>query len=198
VGVLGGTFDPIHLGHLVAASEALNQLELDQVVFVPAGRPWQKTECADAEDRFMMTSLAVAAHRRFAASRLELDRRGPTYTVDTLATMQGFWGSETTLFFLAGADAVAKLSTWRNVEKLSSLGEIVAFSRPGTEASEIKPGEDWPRHHLLDMPAIGVSGTEVRARVRAGRPIDFIVPAGVVDYIQGHGLYQGAEESRDA
>jgi nicotinate-nucleotide adenylyltransferase len=181
------------LGHLVAASEALHQLELDQVVFVPAGRPWQKDEYADAEDRFMMTSLAVTTHPRLAASRVELDRRGPTYTVDTLTTMRGFWGPDTALFFLAGSDAVANLSTWRDVAKLASLADIVAFPRPGTPTSAITPEDDWPRLHLLDMPGIDVSGTVVRERVRSGRPIDFIVPADVVDYIRRHGLYERAE-----
>lgn len=197
VGVLGGTFDPIHLGHLVAASEALHQLELDEVVFVPAGRPWQKSEYAHQEDRFMMTSLAVTAHARFSASRIELDRRGPTYTVDTLQTMREFWGAGSSLFFIAGADAVAKLSTWRDVAGLGELVEVVAFSRPGTQAAEIVPEEGWPRLHLLDMPAIGVSGTDIRARVAAGAPIDFLVPAEVASYIRAHALYERAKGSPD-
>ena len=192
VGVLGGTFDPIHLGHLVAASEALHQLDLDEIVFVPAGRPWQKDEYADPEDRFMMASLGVTAHPRFSASRIELDRRGPTYTVDTLTTMKGFWGSDSLLYFIAGADAIAKLSTWRDVAALASLTEVVAFPRAGTDPSAIVPEEGWPRIHHLDMPGIGVSGTDIRARVATGRPIDFIVPAEVVAYIRAHGLYEAA------
>ena len=198
MGVLGGTFDPIHMGHLVAGSEALGQLELDEIVFVPAGRPWQKAEYADAEDRFMMTSLAVAAHPRFAASRIELDRRGPTYTVDTLTTMRDFWGPDVELFFLAGADAVAKLSTWRDVGMLGDLATIVAFPRPGTESSEIVPEQGWPSVRWLEMPAIGVSGTDIRDRIKAGRSIDFLVPGEVVDYIVRRGLYQDVEESRGA
>jgi nicotinate-nucleotide adenylyltransferase len=197
VGVLGGTFDPIHLGHLVAASEALHQLTLDEVVFVPAGRPWQKNEYAPQEDRFMMTSLAVVAHARFSASRIELDRRGPTYTVDTLTTMREFWGDESSLYFIAGADAVAKLSTWRDVAGLGRLAEVVAFSRPGTDAAAIVPEDGWPRLHRLDMPAIGVSGTDIRRRVAAGAPIDFLVPAEVAAYIGAHGLYERAEEPSD-
>jgi nicotinate-nucleotide adenylyltransferase len=198
VGVLGGTFDPIHLGHLVAASEALHRLQLEQVVFVPAGRPWQKAEYADAEDRFMMTSLAVAAHARFSASRIELDRRGPTYTVDTLTTMRGFWGEDAALYFIAGADAVAKLSTWRDVPALAGLAEVVALTRPGTEAAAIVPEEGWPRVHLLDMPAIGISGTDIRTRVAGGSPIDFLVPAEVASYIRAHRLYERPSEPADA
>jgi nicotinate-nucleotide adenylyltransferase len=193
VGVLGGTFDPIHLGHLVAASEALDQLELDQVVFVPAGRPWQKAVYSDGEDRFMMTTLAVADDPRFSSSRVELDRRGPTYTIDTLATMRSFWGERTALFFITGADALAGLSTWHDVEGLARIAEVVALTRPGADARSITPAEGWPRVHVLDMPLIGVSGTDVRARVASGRAIDYMVPAEVVAYIRAHGLYRSPE-----
>ena len=198
VGVFGGTFDPIHIGHLVAASEALDQLGLDEVVFVPAGRPWQKDEYADGEDRFMMTSLAVADPARVSASRIELARRGPTYTVDTLRTLHDFWGDATQLYFVAGADAVAKLSTWKDVEGLGRVAELAAFPRPGTPTSAIAPADDWPRVHMLDMPAIDVSGTAIRERVAAGRSIDFLVPVEVGAYIRAHHLYASAGSGRGA
>jgi nicotinate-nucleotide adenylyltransferase len=198
IGVLGGTFDPIHLGHLVAASEALYALELDEVVFVPAGRPWQKVKYSDGEDRFMMTMLAVMGHPRFSASRIELDRRGPTYTVDTLETMRKFWGEDVVLYFLTGADAVAGLSTWHDVERLGLIADVVALPRPGTEVAAIEAKPGWPRVHVLEMPLIEVSGTDVRARVRSGRPIDFMVPRDVVAYIREHALYEGTEEAAGA
>lgn len=193
VGVLGGTFDPIHLGHLVAASEALHQLGLDRVVFVPAGRPWQKAAYSDPEDRFMMTTLATATHPRFAASRIELDRRGPTYTVDTLATMRSFWGDGTALFFIAGADALAGLSTWKDVAGLARLAEVVAFPRGGMDPAEVVPEDGWPSVHHLEMPAIGISGTAIRERVRTGRPIDYLVPAPVARYVRANALYSHGE-----
>lgn len=198
VGILGGTFDPVHLGHLVAASEALQQLELEQIVFVPAGRPWQKPAYSDGEDRFMMVALAVTAHPAFAASRVELDRRGPTYTVDTLSTMRDFWGPDTVLYFIAGADAVAGLSTWKDLPGLARLAEVVAFPRPGWDGSRIAPGEGWPRVHHLEMPSLAISGTDIRARVRSGRPIDFLVPAEVARYIRQHHLYADDGEAKGA
>src|SRR5687768_2641792 len=111
LGVLGGTFDPIHIGHLIAATEARRAFRLDRVLFVPAGTPWQKSECSDAEDRFMLTTLAVAEDPAFAVSRIELDRKGPTYTVDTMRDLRSFYG-DVELFFIAGADAVAHLGSW--------------------------------------------------------------------------------------
>jgi nicotinate-nucleotide adenylyltransferase len=189
IGVLGGTFDPIHLGHLVAASEALHQLELDQVVFVPAGRPWQKSVYSDGEDRFLMTTLGVMGHARFSTSRVELDRRGPTYTVDTLSTMRDFWGEETKLFFITGGDTLAGLSTWHEVHKLAGVAELVAVTRPGSDVGSIAREDTWPNIHVLDIPLLAVSGTDVRRRVASGRPIDFLVPPEVVSYIRDHGLY---------
>jgi nicotinate-nucleotide adenylyltransferase len=116
---MGGTFDPIHLGHLIAASEALARLDLDRMLFVPTGRPWQKTRYSDAEDRFIMTSLAAASHPRFAVSRMELDRTGPTYSADTLEQLRLFHGPDIKLFFIIGADAALKLGTWHGLERQS-------------------------------------------------------------------------------
>jgi nicotinate-nucleotide adenylyltransferase len=199
IGVLGGTFDPIHLGHLAAASEALHALSLDEVVFVPAGRPWQKKDFSDAEDRFMMTMLAVSAHPRFSASRMELDRRGATYTVDTLEAMREFWGPEAELFFITGADSAAGIRTWHDPERLARIADVVAVTRSGTDARALQTDdESLPRVRVLEMPLVDVSGTEVRRRVGAGRPIDFLVPAEVVAYIREHGLYAASEEGSGA
>lgn len=189
IGVFGGTFDPIHLGHLVAAREAHHVFELDLLLFVPAARPWQKEAAASAEDRFLMTELAVATHPAFAVSRLELDRPGPTYTADTLEVLRDrFEGSR--LFFIAGADALSKLDTWKRFDALAELGEMIAVSRAG---HRFEPPEDlsgWPRLHHLAIPSIGISATEIRTRVREGRPFDHMVLPEVASCIRARGLYQ--------
>lgn len=197
LGVLGGTFDPLHIGHLVAASEALHAWGLDQVLFVPAGAPWQKRSFSDPEDRLLMTSLGVAGHRSFAVSRLEIDRKGPTYTADTLESLRGFHGDDVALFFLAGADAVAGLRTWKHLDRIAEVAEIVAVPRPGS-ALVVESAPDLPVVHVLEMPAIEVSATAIRQRVRAGAPIDFLVPAPVATYIRANGLYLADPEAADA
>jgi len=186
---MGGTFDPIHLGHLIAASEALARLDLDRMLFVPTGRPWQKTRYSDAEDRFIMTSLAAASHPRFAVSRMELDRTGPTYSADTLEQLRLFHGPDIKLFFIIGADAALKLGTWHGLERLRGLTEVVAVARPGFDLEALKPEAHWPKVGVMQMPGIDISSSDIRARVSAGRPIDYLVPAEVMAYIRGHGLY---------
>jgi nicotinate-nucleotide adenylyltransferase len=165
------------------------------VIFVPAGRPWQKKSYSDGEDRFMMTTLAVAAHPRFAASRVELDRRGPTYTVDTLEAMRDFWGQDTKLFFIVGADSAAALETWHEPDRLRDIAHVVAVTRTGTDLRAAETAGALRNVDVLEMPLIDVSGTEVRERVRTGRPIDFLVPAEVAAYIRQHNLYEGSEEA---
>ncbi len=195
VGVMGGTFDPIHIGHLVAAAEALHVFHLDRVVFVPTGQPWQKTNYSDAEDRFMMASMGAATHRAFAVSRIELDRKGPTFTADTMRTLKEFHGSDTSLFFILGADAALRVGTWKKVEGLAESTELIAVTRPGFALGQIETDESWPRIHTMEMPGIEISATDVRRRVRAGRPIDYLVPGAVVSYIQERGLYVGPLEA---
>lgn len=190
LGVMGGTFDPPHIGHLVAASEVRHALALERVLFVPTGMPWQKEGRAPAEDRFMMTTLALADHPGFAASRAELDRKGPTYTIDTLAELKAFYGDDTELYFIAGSDALFNLGTWHRVDELGSLCRIAAVSRYGADLSAFKPRPGWPEVIAVDMPQIGVSSTDIRARVAASRPIDFLVPAPVARYIAARGLYR--------
>ncbi len=194
LGVMGGTFDPIHLGHLIAASEALHELRLDCVLFVPAGRPWQKGTFAPAEDRYSMTVLAAASHERFAVSRLELDRGGPTYTVDTMEQLKDFYGDGVALYFIVGRDALAKLGTWHRVERLASLVELVAVSRPEAGEDTAPLAESWPSVVYLDIPEVAISSTEIRERIGAGRPIDYLVPTEVEDYIRRNGLYLDRRE----
>ena len=189
---MGGTFDPIHLGHLAAASEVHHAFQLDRMVFVPAGEPWQKKVEAPAEDRLMMTTLAVAGHRHLSVSRIEIDRRGPTYTTDTFEALRSFYGEDALFFLVVGADAVLNLKTWKKLDRLAELVEIVAVSRPGSELEGFEPVAGLPRVHVHEMPALDVSGTDIRARVRQGKPIDVLVPSTVATYIREHGLYVDA------
>ncbi len=193
LGVLGGTFDPIHLGHLVAASEALHAFQLDRVLFVPAARPWQRSSVTDPEDRLTMTILATASHPRFAVSRMELDRRGPTYTVDTLTTLREVMGDAPAFFFILGSDALLNLGTWERVEELAGLAELIAVRRPGHEIHEDVGEPSWPLIHVIDIPQLAISAADVRARVREGRPIDYLVPGEVADFIRSKGLYMGTD-----
>jgi len=190
---MGGTFDPIHVGHLIAASEALNTFDLDRVMFVPTGRPWQKSAYSDAEDRYLMTVLGAATNPRFAVSRIELDRRGPTYTSDTLQALRSFHGTGVTMFFIIGADAVLRLGTWNRVEELADLASVIAVTRPGFDLGRLNPEPWWPEVLPLEMPGIDVSSSDIRDRVRKGSPIDYLVPAQVGEYISEHGLYVGSD-----
>ena len=191
LGVMGGTFDPIHLGHLVAASEALHRFRLDLVLFMPTGQPWQKQSYSDPEDRYLMTVLGTASNARFAVSRMEIDRQGPTYTADTMEMLRDFHGSEVSLFFIAGADAAMKLDTWKKVERLAELAEMIAVTRPGYLLEPLPRGRSLPPVSIMEMPAIAISSSEVRERVATGRPIDYLVPAEVAEYIRKNGLYLG-------
>ena len=191
LGVMGGTFDPIHLGHLVVACEALHSFRLDRVMFVPTGRPWQKESYSAAEDRYLMTVLGAATNSRFVVSRLELDRTGPTYTADTMEVLRDFHGDQVELFFVAGADAVLKLGTWRRLDRLGELATMIAVTRPGFDLSGLDPRPSWPPVEVMEVPAIGISSSDIRGRIQAGRPIDYLVPHEVARYIRDHGLYVG-------
>ena len=194
LGVMGGTFDPIHNGHLSVAEQVLDLFELDRVLFVPAGSPWQKDGFSASEDRWMMTVLAAAGDTRFEASRMEIDRKGPTYTVDTMAMLRDFYGPDAALFFVAGIDAILTLGTWHRHDGLAALCEVIAVPRPGFDPASLHPGDDWPKLHVAATTEIDVSSTEVRRRVREGLPIDGLVPPQVAEYIREQGLYAGARE----
>jgi nicotinate-nucleotide adenylyltransferase len=187
LGVMGGTFDPIHNGHLVAASEVAAALGLDEVVFVPTGRPWQKEVVSPAEHRYLMTVIATASNPRFKVSRVDIDRDGPTYTVDTLRDIQAA-NPDADLFFISGADAIAQILAWKDVDSIWSLAHFVAVSRPG-HALEIP---DVPAGAIssLEIPALSISSTDCRQRVSVGKPVWYLVPDGVVQHITKHELYR--------
>src|SRR5690349_11624148 len=193
LGVMGGTFDPIHHGHLVAASEVGHAFALDEVVFVPTGRREEKDAASRAEDRYLMTVIATASNPRFTVSRVDIDRPGMTYTVDTLRDLQAERGSDVDLFFITGADALAQILTWRGVDQLFELAHFVGCTRPGVELHE--PAiENLPadRITLLEVPALAISSTTCRDRVKGGEPIWYLVPDGIVQYIAKRGLYRDA------
>ena len=192
IGVMGGTFDPIHHGHLVAASEAAHRFALDEVVFVPTGQPWQKAgrQISPAEDRYLMTVIATASNPRFTVSRVDIDRAGPTYTIDTLRDLREVY-PDAELFFITGADALSSIMSWHDWDKMFELAEFVGVTRPGYELTEdMLPQDIQERVHLLDIPAMAISSTDCRERASQGRPVWYLVPDGVVQYIAKHGLYR--------
>lgn len=183
---MGGTFDPIHHGHLVAASEVAAAFDLDEVVFVPTGEPWQKNvkEVSPAEHRYLMTVVATASNPRFTVSRVDIDRPGPTYTIDTLRDLRAT-RPEAELFFITGADAMAQILSWKNADELWSLAHFVGVTRPGHELSSQRKDVS-----LMEVPAMAISSTDCRRRVSDGEPVWYLVPDGVVQYIAKHGLYR--------
>jgi nicotinate-nucleotide adenylyltransferase len=186
---MGGTFDPIHNGHLVAASEVADLFELDEVVFVPTGQPWQKTErkVSPAEDRYLMTVIATASNPRFSVSRVDIDRSGPTFTVDTLRDLRAERGQEWDLYFITGADALEQILSWRDPDELFGLAHLVGCTRPGHSLSA--EGLPADKVTLVEVPALMISSTECRARVVHGEPIWYLVPDGIVQYITKRRLY---------
>ena len=186
---MGGTFDPIHHGHLVAASEVQALYDLDEVVFVPTGEPWQKDSglVSPAEHRYLMTVIATASNPRFTVSRVDLDRPGPTYTIDTLRDLRARRpGSE--LYFITGADALAQILSWKDIDELWDLAHFIGVTRPGHVLSDTGLPED--RVTLQEIPAMAISSTDCRARVRKGEPVWYLVPDGVAQYIAKHQLYR--------
>ena len=191
VGIMGGTFDPIHHGHLVAASEVADLFDLTEVIFVPTGEPWQKSErlVSPSEHRYLMTVIATASNPRFGVSRVDIDRAGPTYTVDTIRDIAAIRpGSE--LFFITGADALAQILSWKEPAELLQLAHFVGVTRPGYELSSAHlPPESVT---LVDVPALAISSSACRERVSADRPVWYLVPDGVVQYIAKFRLYRSA------
>jgi nicotinate-nucleotide adenylyltransferase len=195
LGVMGGTFDPIHHGHLVTAEEAYWQFGLDGVVFVPTGQPWMKdhpTDVSPAEDRYLMTVIATSPNPNFTVSRVEIEREGPTYTVETLELLHEKYGERAELFFITGADAILEIFHWKDPEEVLGLAHFIAATRPGYDIAAFEAEE--PTHHpkvsVMNIPALAISSTDIRARVKEGRPIRYLVPEGVKSYIDKAGLYR--------
>jgi nicotinate-nucleotide adenylyltransferase len=190
LGIMGGTFDPIHHGHLVAASEVGHFFSLDEVIFVPTGQPWQKNgrKVSPAEDRYLMTVIATASNPRFSVSRVDIDRPGETYTIDTLRDLRAQRGPDAVFYFITGADALAMMISWRDADELFSMAQFVGCTRPGHQLTITNlPSE---RISLVEIPALAISSTECRERVRAGQPIWYLVPDGIVQYISKRQLYR--------
>ncbi|MBS42156.1 MAG: nicotinic acid mononucleotide adenylyltransferase [Nocardioides sp.] len=188
---MGGTFDPVHHGHLVAASEAQAHFDLDEVVFVPTGRPWQKAhrQVSPAEHRYLMTVVATAANPRFWVSRVDIDRAGPTYTIDTLRDLAA-QHPDADLYFITGADALTEIFGWRDVDQLFALAHFVGCTRPGAVVDPaVLASIPDDAVTLLEIPALAISSTDCRERQVAGKPVWYLVPDGVVQYITKHGLY---------
>ena len=198
LGVMGGTFDPIHYGHLVAASEVAHLFGLDEVVFVPSGQPWQKHRAVSAaEDRYLMTVIATASNPRFSVSRVDVDRSGPTYTKDTLRELRAL-NADAELSFITGADALASILSWQGWEELFSLARFIGVSRPGYELG---------REHiaaavgalseevlsLVEVPALAISSTDCRRRARQSQPLWYLMPDGVVQYVSKRRLYRSSD-----
>lgn len=202
LGIMGGTFDPIHYGHLVTAEQAREALDLDLVLFMPAGSPAfkQDSHVTSPEDRYAMTVLATAANPAFDASRFEIDREGITYTVDTLQALRSFYPDNVKLFFITGADAIIDIVTWHDAEKLASLATLIAATRPGYDIGQAKAriaasgfGFDV---RYIEIPALAVSSTNIRERVGAGKSVRYLTSESVIGYIKKNGLYNKAVTER--
>jgi nicotinate-nucleotide adenylyltransferase len=196
IGLMGGTFNPIHIGHLVTAEEAFYQFNLDEIIFIPSGKPPHKAdhEIAPPEDRYLMTVIATASNPHFTVSRIEIDRTGPSYTVETLREMKKIYGEDTELFFITGADAVIEILTWKDPEIIADLCEFIAASRPGYsfrkfEELKLSHPRKLPKVHFMEIPALAISSTDIRRRIREGKPVKYLLPEGVAQYLTKRGLY---------
>ena len=191
---MGRTFDPIHYGHLVTAEEALVQFNLDQVVFMPTGEPARKTHrvVTPAEHRYLMTVIATASNPDFSVSRLEIDRVGVTYTVDTMLSLRDIYGPDAELYFISGADAVLEILTWKDTERLADVCTFIAATRPGYDLTKFneEPGSTHLPVEFMEVPALAISSTDIRERVASRRPVRYLLPEAVATYIRKNHLYQ--------
>lgn len=201
VGVMGGTFDPIHNGHLVAAQEALAQFSLDSIMFLPAGIPAHKEghTALPAEERYLMTVIATASNSAFSVSRLEIDRPGPTYTIDSLVALRATLGDDTAIYFITGADAVWEILTWKSYERLGKYCEFIAATRPGYSLERFMRSHmlnaegkklSYPTVHIMEVPALAISSSDIRQRILEHRAVRYLMPEGVVNYINKCGFYR--------
>lgn len=193
IGIMGGTFDPIHHGHLVAASEVMEVFHLDQVIFVPAAmQPFKAgRKVTSAEHRYLMTVIATASNPRFTVSRVDIDRAGTTYTIDTLTDLAAEYPEDTDFYFITGADALAQIAKWKDSDKLFDMAHFIGVTRPG----HVLDASGLPRESvsLVEVPAMAISSTDCRARVEGGKPVWYLVPDGVVQYINKYDLYTGED-----
>ena len=198
LGIMGGTFDPIHFGHLVTAEEALVQFNLDRVLFMPTGNPAFKSgdRVTSGEHRYLMTVIATASNPDFDVSRMEVDRPGLTYTIDTLLALRDQYGPATELFFITGADAVWEIVSWKDAETIADLVTFIAATRPGYDLDAARRSHESEstrfRIEYIEVPALAISSTELRRRIAEKRPIRYLSPESVVAYIDKHGLYREA------
>lgn len=198
LGIMGGTFNPIHNGHLVVAEEVRNLFQLDKVIFIPAGNPPHKQDkiMLPAEDRYLMTVLATMTNMYFEVSSMEIERGGLSYTVDTIKQLREKYGSKTKLYFITGADAILSIFTWKDVPQLLLSCEFIAATRPGYGLDDLRKkleelDNDYLKHiHLVEVPGIAVSSTDVRRRIKEGKPIKYLLPENVESYIIKQKLYQ--------
>jgi nicotinate-nucleotide adenylyltransferase len=202
IGISGGTFDPVHIGHLIIAEEIREILSLDKIIFVPTGQPPHKDglRVTEALHRYNMVAEAIKSNPFFEVSRLEVDRPGYTYTIDTLEHLKEIYGDKTRLYFITGADVVHELETWKEFERVFLMCEFVAVLRPGYRKNDIirkiKSLQDEynARMHMIDVPLIGISSTQIRQNLKNGRSIKYLVPEIVEKYIYQNGLYRQKEE----
>jgi nicotinate-nucleotide adenylyltransferase len=193
IGIMGGTFDPIHYGHLVTAEAARSKFNLDTVVFIPSGRPpHKKADSADTEKRYLMVLLATVANPYFQVSRSEIDRAGYSYTYDTICEFRQYYGANAELFFITGVDAILEMLTWKHADKLIEMCSFIAASRPGYDLTDIGdlPTDFRAKIELMQVPALSISSTDIRRRMREDKPIKYLLPETVETYIKKMGLYQ--------
>lgn len=199
IGIMGGTFNPIHFGHLVTAEEAYHQFGLERVVFMPSGSPPHKEErkVVSAEDRYLMTVIATAGNSHFAVSRLEIERSGPSYTINTVKELHTS-NPEWDIFFVTGADAILEILTWKDPEKIVEYSSFIAATRPGYSLKKFREvlrretglEKLEERVHFMEIPALAISSTSIRERVLQEKSIKYLLPDGVADYIYESGLYR--------
>lgn len=196
LGVMGGTFDPIHYGHLVAAEEARAQFGLDYVLFMPTGRSaWKESRSKiPPQERYLMVVVATASNPAFQVSRLEVERPGPTYTIDTIKELRRDYGDETEIFYITGADAVLRIQEWKDYRLLAGKCRFIAVTRPGYDLSHFhemaKADPDIPKIDPIEVPALAISSTDIRKRIREGRSIRYLLPGAVAYYIHKSGFYR--------
>ena len=196
LGIMGGTFDPIHYGHLVGAEMARSKFNLNKVIFIPSGTPPHKdrSDITAAGLRYEMIERAIQDNPAFDISAIELERKGPSYTVDTLRVLRDFWPDHE-LYFITGSDVLCEIFSWHEVEEILKMTEFIGAARPGFDASDflLKVHQEHPetqgRIHYIEVPALAISSTDIRARVKLGEPIRYLLPEPVRLFIQDHGLY---------